>query len=127
MEQQLKMTRKVAHQTTMSARLLPYNRSYIERWFEDYGMEKLQWLLTNKHIEYSNPMPQYGEKHEQYLQFTKKGKRWHDWYTMSLWEIFKYKIVPFYIIRLYWQRLMIKLFNKHYAWQEYENVDLSNI
>ena len=125
MEQQLKMTRKVAHLARIGS--LAYNRSYFENWLEDYGWDKIQWLYANNHIEQTAPMPQYGERHQVYLQFTKKGKRWHDWYTMTLFEILKYKVFPIWRLRNAWQRLMIKLFNKHYAWQEYENVDLSNI
>ena len=63
-----------------------------------------------------------------YIQFTKSGTRWREWYEVSHWNWIKYNVLGYifweysvyYPIRKY-------VFRKPYPWEGYENVDLDNI
>lgn len=86
------MNRKQAHQR--KTKFSFYNRHTSTQWADDYTEEQLKWLWDNKHIEFSKPLYDLGERgYKKYIQFTKKGRRWHDWYSNSFKEYVKYYII----------------------------------
>jgi len=86
------MNRKQAHQR--KNRYSYYNRNSSTQWADDYTAEQLKWLWDNKHIEFSNPLYDLGETDNQkYIKFTKKGRRWRNWYSCSFKEYIKYYII----------------------------------
>lgn len=86
------MNRKQAHQR--KSRFSFYNRNVSAQWEEDYTKEQLKWLWDNKHIEYDNPLYHLRETdNKKYIKFTKKGRRWHNWYSNSFKEYVKYYII----------------------------------
>lgn len=125
MQKETKITRREAHNG--SNREL-YNRSKAVNWLNDYGVVRVSWLITHGHLKVSEPILRIGErKEESYYEFTWLGKWWHDWYTWTFKEVLKYKIFPVWRLRNAWQRFMIRVFHKHYAWQEYDGVEPRNI
>lgn len=86
------MNRKQAHQR--KSRFSFYNRNTATQWYIDYTTEQLTWLWDNKHIEFDNPLYNLGETdNKKYIQFTKKGRRWHNWYSCSFKDYVKYYII----------------------------------
>lgn len=86
------MNRKQAHQR--KSRFSFYNRNVSAQWVEDYTVEQLKWLWDNKHIEFSKPLYDLGEgDYKKYIKFTKKGRRWHNWYSCTFKEHVKYYII----------------------------------
>ncbi len=125
MQKETKITRREAHNG--SNREL-YNRNKAVNWLNDYGVVRVSWLITHRHLKVSEPILRIGErKEESYYEFTWRGKWWHDWYTWTFKDIVKYKIFPVWRLRNAWQRFMIRVFHKHYAWQEYDGVEPRNI
>lgn len=86
------MNRKQAHQR--KTKFSFYNRHTSTQWADDYTDEQLKWLWENKHIEYDNPLYHLGETdYKKYIKFTKKGQRWHNWYSCSLKEYIEYYVL----------------------------------
>lgn len=120
------MTRKQAHQRK-NLRLSFYARSEATRWYNDYTIEQMTWLWDNNHIQWSKPMLNLGESDKKrYIEFTKKGRKWHNWYSCSLWVYIKYYAIQVGWWRYKWQRLRIAM-GHHYDWQDYLGMNIDNI
>ena len=106
-----------------------YNRASIERWYKDYDVYQMTYLWDYDYIEWSKPMVNLGESpNQKFIQFTKSGLRWREWYTMSHWDWIKYHIFckMFWLYKVYYP-IRKHIFRKPYPWEGYENVDLDNI
>ena len=120
------MTRKEAHQRR-NLRTSLYARHKTEDWYKDYSLEQMRWLWGHKHIQWSEPMIELGErKNDTYLEFTEKGRKWHNWYSCTLLEYIKYYIIRIGWWRSQWQKLRIKC-GHHYDWQDYAGVNIDEI
>lgn len=111
------MTRKEAHNRKDKWSL--YGRNTNNQWYLDYTVEQMTWLWDNEHIQWSKPMYHLGETdNHKYIEFTKKGREWFDWYSMSFKDYLKYKVFRWIAIRSTWYRFRIAC-GHHYDWQEY--------
>jgi hypothetical protein len=120
------MTRKEAHQRK-NLRLSFYARHNANTWYEDYTPEQMTWLWEHKHIQWSKPMAEFGEsEYRKYIEFTNKGRKWHNWYSCSLWQYIKYYVIRVSWWKSQWCKIRIKM-GHHYAWQEYSDLDLNEI
>lgn len=103
-------------------------RGYAKNYIAAYTEEQLEYLWKHKLIEkYEKCGATWENPYEEYWQFTKKGTRWRQWYTTPLWCWFKIFVIKTYWWERMWQKFMIKVFNKHYTWQEYVGADISEI
>lgn len=120
------MTRKEAHQRkNLSFSFYARNREVM--WYQDYSDEQLIWLFSHKHIQWSNPMVNLGENEKDtYIEFTEKGRKWHDWYSCTLWQYIKYYIIKVGWWKFQWQKLRIKC-GHHYDWQDYVGANIDEI
>ena len=106
-----------------------YNRSNATRWYEDYNVYQMTYLWDHNYITWSKPMIHLGEREtEKYIEFTKTGQKWREWYTLSHWDWFKYNVLGymFWLYKVYYP-IRKHIFRKSYPWEGYENVDLDNI
>ena len=112
------MTRKEAFKRKT---IMPYGRGLVETWKSDYSKEQLDYLLTHNYLKDSAPMIELGESEKnKYYEFTKIGRRYHDWYTLTKWEYFKYKIIDILWWRAMYHKLRIAC-GHHYDWQDYSD------
>ena len=103
-------------------------RGYADNYIEAYTVKQLEYLWKHKLIEeYKKCGALWENPYKEYWQFTEKGKRWRQWYTTPYWSWFKIFVLRTYWWEHKWQTFMIKVFNKHYTWQEYVGMDLSEI
>lgn len=117
------MNRKQAHQRK-DLKYSFYCRNKKSEWLKDYTEEQFYWLVDHGHLEPSEPMVHYGERpDEEFMRFTKKGRRWYNWYTLTFWRWFKIFVLRVYDIRRLWQAFRIKC-GHHYPWQNIENWEL---
>ena len=74
----------------------PYNRSEESRWYKDYTEEQMKYLWDHDYIMYTTPIYKLGENDSnKYIQFTKSGIRWREWYEMSHWNWIKYNVLGY--------------------------------
>lgn len=102
-----------------------YNRGSLNRWYKDHDKEVMDWLWKHKMICLSNPYIQLGESPtEQFIAYTKLGRKIRAWYESSYWQYFKYYILnkTFLKYKVYYP-IMIHVFGKHYNWQDYKNYE----
>lgn len=107
----------------------PYNRSEESRWYKDYTEEQMKYLWDHDYIMYTTPIYKLGENDSnKYIQFTKSGTRWREWYEVSHWNWFKYNVLGymFWVYTVYYP-IRKYVFRKPYPWKGYENIDLDNI
>ena len=99
-----------------------YNRSPERQWYKDHTPEVMDWLWKHKMIQWSDPYVQLGESPtEKFIMYTKLGRKIRAWYECSYWQYFKYYILnkTFWEYKVYYP-IMINIFGKHYAWQDYK-------
>ena len=102
-----------------------YNRAPEKRWYKDHDPEVMDWLWKHKMICLSNPYIQLGEwPTDTFIMYTKLGRKIRAWYECSYWQYFKYYILnkTFWEYKVYYP-IMIHVFGKHYAWQDYKNYE----
>lgn len=98
-------------------------RGYAESYQQLFSEEQLQWLWKHGMLETSQPREYLFEnKRRVYWQWSKKGKFFRVWFTTSFWQYIRIYVLRLWWFRNVWQHFMIKVFHKHYAWQEYEGV-----
>ena len=98
-----------------------YGRGLVKTWEGDYSKEQIDYLIAHDYLRDSAPMTYLGEwPTNKYYEFTKIGRNWHDWYTLTKWEFFKYKIVNILWWLAMWHKLRIAC-GHHYEWQDYVN------
>lgn len=103
-------------------------RGFVECYKDAYTQEQIDYLFENGLLEeYNKCGAKWENRYKDYWQFTDKGKRWRIWYTTPFWQFIKYYVFPVFVIKIWWQRFMIRVFNKHYDWQDYIGVDLNDI
>lgn len=98
-----------------------YNRANIERWYEDYNVYQMNYLWDYDYIEFSKPIVNLGESpNQKFVQFTKSGLRWREWYTMSHWDWIKYNVLGkmFWLYKV-WYPLRKFIFRKPCPWEGY--------
>lgn len=83
---------------------------------------KIGWLknspkLTNIKSDYYKPCYEFG------MLF----RRIFNYLTTPFWTWLSIYVFQFFMIKIYWQKFMIKVFNKHYDWQDYVGLDLNEI
>ena len=121
------ITRKQAFMRNGKKHFVPlYNRASEKVWNNDYTPEQMEWLWNHKMIEYTDKFP--GESmFYKYIQFTKKGLKWNRWYSCTLREYCYYYVFNIPAFKRFYQKFMIKVFHKHYDWQDYVGVNLNDI
>jgi hypothetical protein len=98
-------------------------RGYADNYKTAYTNEQLHWLWNHGLLEESMPNERYFEDCSRvYWQWTKIGKFFRVWFTTSFWDYISIYVLHLWWFKNVWQRFMIKVFHKHYAWQEYEDV-----
>jgi len=101
-----------------------------ERYEEFYTKEQLDYLFSHGLIQEYTPTGASWErpwmKKGDYYEFTDYGKKLRTWYASSLKDYLYYNVFQLWRIKYWWQNLMIKC-GKHYTWQEYEGLDISQI
>lgn len=116
-EEEQIMTRKEAF--NRKSKYSYYRRGLVRTWEGDYSQEQLNYLFAHDYFKDSAPMELLGEyKNNKYYEFTKTGRNWHDWYTLTKWQFFKYKIIDVVWWRCMWHKLRIAC-GHHYDWQNY--------
>lgn len=71
-----------------------YNRNLYSQWYKDYNIFQMKWLWDHKMIKWSEPMVNLGESAKQkYIEFTKKGKKWNQWYSCTLKDYLYYYVI----------------------------------
>ena len=104
-----------------------YNRAPERTWKNDYDDLQMKYLWDHNMIKYDDTR-YFGEfEFYKYIQFTKKGKLWNDWYSCTLKEYLYYYVFKIPSIKIFYQKIMIKVFHKHYDWQDYVDVDIDDI
>jgi hypothetical protein len=103
-----------------------YYRANELVWSNDYSTEKLDWLWSHGMLCESKKRYPGDSTVLKYYAFTNKGRWLQNWYKNTFGDFLYYYILHLYQVKIWWQRLMIK-FGKHYAWQEYEDIDLNEI
>lgn len=99
-------------------------RGYADNYKKAYTNEQLEWLWNCGMLEKSQPDERFHENvYREYWQWTKRGRFFRVWFTTTFWDYVSIYVLHLWWFRSVWQRFMIKVFNKHYAWQEYEGVD----
>lgn len=103
-------------------------RAPRSRYEEAYSKEQIEYLFKNNLLQKYEPCGACWEYPgmEEYWEFTKRGIMMRKWCTHTIKEYLYYEVFHLYNIKLYWQKLRIKLGHK-YPWQEYEDVDISEI
>ena len=99
-----------------------YNRANVNRWYFDHTPEQMTYLWDHNYIEWSKPMVNLGEcPDHKFIQFTKSGARWREWYEMSHWDWIKYHVLGymFWKYRVYYP-IRKHIFRKPYPWEGYE-------
>ena len=116
------MNRKQAHQRKNKYSI--YCRGERSVWLDDYTNDQFVWLLTNGHLKWSEPMVHLGESpDERFFAFTKKGRRWYDWYTLTFWQWLKVYVFRVYYLRHLWQCFRIKCGHR-YPWQDIDDWEM---
>lgn len=111
-------TRKneVAHQFCSTSL---YNRALASRWYEDHSVEQMNYLFKYGYIEYTEPMTNLGEyPYDKYIQYTKRGMQWREWYTMSFKEYLKYKIFGYTFWKYKVYERIHKFITGKYSWEK---------
>ena len=97
-----------------------YNRNIWGQWLSDYNEYQLEWLFKHRMVKWSEPKLHLGENPKnKYIEFTKKGEWWHDWYSFTLWEWIMVFVFKKYLWKHLWHKFMIAM-GHHYKWQEYD-------
>lgn len=102
-------------------------RNVKEVYKKFYTPEQIQYLFEHRLLqEYVKTGANWERDYCEYWEFTDKGKTLRKWYTNSLKSYIYYEVLRIPVIKWWfthkWQMLMIKVFNKHYTWQEYTGV-----
>ena len=101
-----------------------------ERYEKFYTPEQLSYLFEHGIIQEYTPTGACWErswmKKGDYYEFTEYGKKLRIWYSTSLKDYLYYYVLKLWKIKYWWQGIMIK-FGKHYTWQEYAGLDISEI
>lgn len=101
-------------------------RAPRERYEEFYTKEQLNYLFEHGIIQEYTPTGAPWIKKGDYYEFTEYGKKLRVWYASSLKDYLYYNVFQLWRIKYWWNNLMIKC-GKHYTWQEYSGIDLSEI
>lgn len=84
------------------------NRYPVERWYIAFNYCQMTWLWQHNMIKWSKPLIKYGEKsNNKYIEFTKRGKLWNEWYY-DRWFFIKEHIFRVYDIKHICRRLRVK-------------------
>ena len=110
----------------MQQRGIGYNRARIDVWVDDYGCDAFEWLLVNGYVRESYVRFRGENPDEHYYEFTERAVWLHRWHANTVFDFLYYYVFHLYEVRLWWQRLMIR-FGKHYAWQDYLDVEPKDI
>lgn len=98
-------------------------RGRIENYYEAYSLEQLSYLFKHGFLcKYEKSGASWEKNNVEYWEFTEKGKFFRIWFTTSFWDYLSIYVLRLWWFKNTWQRFMIKVFHKHYAWQEYEGV-----
>lgn len=98
-------------------------RGRIENYYEAYSLEQLSYLVKHGFLrKYEKSGASWEKDNVEYWEFTEKGKFFRIWFTTSFWDYIRIYVLHLWRFKNVWQRFMIKVFNKHYAWQDYEGV-----
>lgn len=98
-------------------------RGNCKNYLKVYTKEQLVYLFENNLLDVYVPCGASWETEGvTYWEFTKRGIFFRTWYTTPFWTYVSIYVLHLWWFRAVWQRFMIKVFHKHYAWQEYEGV-----
>lgn len=101
------------------------NADYV--YYDFYTDEQLKYLFSHGLLQkYVKTGAAWERPHNEYFEFTDKGKALRKWYNRtSIWRYFYYKFNIFKL-KYKWWNLRIKM-GHHYDWQDYVGVDINEI
>lgn len=103
-------------------------RGDSKNYLNAYSKEQLMYLFKHGLLCVYVPCGASWEKDDViYWEFTKKGIFFRTWYTTPFGIYLRVYVLHLWWFRNVWQNFMIKVFHKHYPWQDYVGVDIDEI